>query len=271
MTDGEMAKTEKSTKTITLSARMQALADMVTEGNRVCDLGCDHGFLSIYLVQRQISPGVLAMDVGKGPLMRAEEHVRKAELQNYITLRLSDGLKNYRVGEADTLLCAGMGGPLMQRLLAEEPEKAKSFRELILQPQSEIASFRKFLREAGFIIASENMVLEEGKFYPMLKAQPAERISGMMRARLQPDMCKKPEKKEQISRELGDRFGAHLLAQRHPVLWEYLKREWKNCGELKSVLKESSESQRAQRRFGELLRETTYLKEAAKLYGKDYD
>ncbi|MDE6891652.1 MAG: class I SAM-dependent methyltransferase [Lachnospiraceae bacterium] len=72
-----MAKTEKLTKTITLSARMQALADMVTEGNRVCDLGCDHGFLSIYLVQRQISPGVLAMDVGKGPLMRAEEHVRK--------------------------------------------------------------------------------------------------------------------------------------------------------------------------------------------------
>ena len=271
MTDGEMAKTEKSTKTITLSARMQALADMVTEGNRVCDLGCDHGFLSIYLVQRQISPGVLAMDVGKGPLMRAEEHVRKAELQNYITLRLSDGLKNYRVGEADTLLCAGMGGPLMQRLLAEGPEKAKSFRELILQPQSEIASFRKFLREAGFIIASENMVLEEGKFYPMMKAQPAERISGMTGARPQPDMCKKPEKKEQISRELGERFGAHLLAQRHPVLWEYLKREWKNCGELKSVLKESSESQRAQRRFGELLRETTYLKEAAKLYGKDYD
>ena len=97
----------------------------------------------------------------------------------------------------------------MQRLLAEEPEKAKSFRELILQPQSEIASFRKFLREAGFIIASENMVLEEGKFYPMMKAQPAERISGMTGARPQPDMCKKPEKKEQISRELGERFGAH--------------------------------------------------------------
>lgn len=146
----------------------------------------------------------------------------------------------------------------MRRLLEEEMEKAKSFQELILQPQSEIASFRRFLRESGWVIFSENMVLEDGKFYPMMKAAPA-------------GVSENREKRESAPWELADRFGAQLLSERHPVLWEFLKKEWKNCGELESVLKKSSESQRAQRKRRELLREMTYLKEAAKLYGKDYD
>lgn len=245
-------------KTVNLSARLQALADMVTEGNRVCDLGCDHGYLSVYLVWHKISPHALAMDVGKGPLMRAMEHVREAGLDEYITLRLSDGLAGYREGEADTLVCAGMGGPLMQRILADEPAKVRSFRELVLQPQSEIASFRRFLRKEKWTIIKENMVCEDGKFYPMMKVRPA---------------METPEKKEDcgILPELADRFGPVLLGERNPVLWEFLKREWKNCGELADTLEKASESGRAQERLKELTKEMAYLKEAAKLYGKDYD
>ena len=58
-----------------LSARMQAVAGLVTEGSRVCDVGCDHGYVPIYLVCQGISPGVLAMDINKGPLLKAREHV----------------------------------------------------------------------------------------------------------------------------------------------------------------------------------------------------
>lgn len=258
-----MAKTEKSTKMITLSARMQALANMVTEGNRVCDLGCDHGWLSIYLVQHKISPCALAMDVREGPLMQASAHVREAELDKYITLRLSDGLAGYSNVEADTLICAGMGGPLMQRILAADETKANSFRELILQPQSEIASFRRFLRESGWRILREDMVLEDGKFYPMMRAEPAESTLGKG--------TEKPEKRELVSPELSDRFGPVLLLERHPVLWEFLKREWKKYGELKAALLAAPESRRVAERLSELSAEITYLKEAAKLYGKDYD
>ena len=89
---------------------MQAVADLVTAGNRVCDVGCDHGYISIYLVQSRKAPCVLAMDVNRGPLQRASEHVKAAGLEKYITLRLSDGLLAFRKGEADTLVCAGMGG-----------------------------------------------------------------------------------------------------------------------------------------------------------------
>ena len=209
---------------ITLSARMQAVADMVKIGNRVCDVGCDHGYVSIYLVQRGIAPGVLAMDINKGPLQRAEIHVAQADLSEYITLRISDGLDKYQSGEAQTLICAGMGGRLMQKILEKEPEKTKSFAQMLLQPQSELLSFRRFLRETGYSIKRENMVLEGDKFYPIIEAVPG------MQGRIEKDY------------ELSDRFGPKLLADRHPVLINYLQREWKNSLKLKEVLKASKEA-----------------------------
>mgnify|MGYP003307991978 CR=1 FL=1 len=89
---------------VVLSERLRSLADLVTCGNRVCDVGCDHGFLSIFLVQKKISPSVIAMDVRSGPLSRCEEHVREHELEAYIETRLSDGLDQLKIGEADRAL-----------------------------------------------------------------------------------------------------------------------------------------------------------------------
>ena len=148
-------------KPITLSKRLQAVADMVSVGSRVCDVGCDHGFVSIYLTEQGISPRVLAMDVRKGPLSAAAEHVTERGLDGQITVRLSDGLHNYNIGEADTLICAGMGGRLMMRILSDDAEKTASFGELILQPQSELEAFRRFLYEQGYRITEENMIEEE--------------------------------------------------------------------------------------------------------------
>ena len=125
-------------RSVALSKRLRTVAGMVTKGNRVCDVGCDHGFVSIYLVQQGISPKVLAMDLREGPLRAAKEHVAAYGLEEQIETRLSDGLHNYEAGEADTLICAGMGGGLMTRILQAEREKTASFRELVLQPQSEI-------------------------------------------------------------------------------------------------------------------------------------
>ena len=134
---------------VALSGRLRMLADMVTPGSRLVDVGCDHGFLSIYLVQEGACPTALAMDVREGPLAAAKRHVEAYGLGEYITLRLSDGLGAYRAGEAEALVCAGIGGRLMERILREGMDLAWGMREVILQPQSEIPQFRAFLREAA--------------------------------------------------------------------------------------------------------------------------
>ena len=112
-------------KTIELSARMQALVNMVSQGSVVCDVGCDHGWVSIYLVQKGIADKVYAMDVRTGPLERAKEHIGRYQLEESIETRLSDGLSNLTVGEADCMICAGMGGPLMMKILTECSVMAK--------------------------------------------------------------------------------------------------------------------------------------------------
>ena len=82
-----------------LSKRLRAVADMVSVGNRACDAGCDHGYVSIYLVQKKICPGVIAMDVNAGPLAQAKTHIEAYGLSEYIETRLSDGVTALSVGE----------------------------------------------------------------------------------------------------------------------------------------------------------------------------
>lgn len=200
---------------VVLSKRLQAVASMVTTGNRVCDVGCDHGFVPIYLIKQDISPKVLAMDVKEGPLKRAKEHVRDYRLEQYIETRLSDGLSSYQSGEADSLICAGMGGKLMMRILEADRTKTDSFRELILQPQSEQEQFRRFLRMQGYLIIAENMIEEDEKFYPIMKA-----------VRKTDETLTYGESFGLIwLKRMEDRYGPILLQEKHPVLYRYLERE----------------------------------------------
>ena len=235
-------------KAVELSARMQALADMVTTGNVVCDVGCDHGWVSIYLVQQGIASKVFAMDVGKGPLERAKEHIQSYHLENYIETRLSDGLAALQVGEADCMVCAGMGGPLMMRILTEGRDKAKAMKELILQPQSEIALFRAFLHQEGYKVVREDMVLEEGKYYPMMKVVPG--VPAEVECRTQ--------------QNIFDAYGELLLKEKHPVLRSYIDYSMEHARELLQHLAKQ-ETLRAEERIGQIEKELALLQRA-----KDY-
>ena len=155
-----------------LSKRLKAVAELVTPGMRLADVGTDHGYIPIALVQTGKVSRAIAMDINKGPLERAKEHIREHGLEGKIQTRLSDGLKNLQMNEADCMIAAGMGGGLVIRILSEERDTAGSLKELILQPQSEIDSVRKYLTEEGYRIVAEDMVYEDGKYYPMMKAVP---------------------------------------------------------------------------------------------------
>ena len=100
-----------------LSIRMQAVADMVTPGGRIADIGTDHGYVPIYLVEQNKTDHAIAMDVRKGPLARAGENIVRFGCSDRIETRLSDGLAMLKPGEADTVIIAGMGGLLTIRIL----------------------------------------------------------------------------------------------------------------------------------------------------------
>ena len=92
-----------------LSKRLMAVACLVTPGNRLADVGTDHGYIPIYLIKENRIPHAIAMDVNRGPLLRAQEHIRMEGLEERIETRLSDGMKMLLPTEADTVVIAGMG------------------------------------------------------------------------------------------------------------------------------------------------------------------
>lgn len=198
-----------------LSKRMQRLAGMVTEGHRLCDVGTDHGYIPIALVLQGRIPSAIAMDINKGPLARAYEHIKEQGLGTYIETRQGDGLTALKADEADTVLIAGMGGMLTIHILEGGKHCLDTVKELILQPQSDIHQVRTYLAEHEYVIAEEDIVFDEGKYYPMMKAvhgrmeMPsfAERYYGLRRCQKSPDVLRdflKQERKktEQIMENL---------------------------------------------------------------------
>ena len=105
---------------MTLSLRLQAVAEFVAKGSVPVDIGTDHGYVPLYLVESGCCPRAIAADVNEGPLKKAKEHIVAAGLEDRIETVLSDGLKNIELSDKEasyTLILAGMGGPLMSRIL----------------------------------------------------------------------------------------------------------------------------------------------------------
>ena len=187
-----------------LSVRLQAVADMVTEGTKVADVGTDHAYIPIYLVEHDKNPSAIAMDINRGPLKKAEENISSHNLENKIETRLSDGLKQLHLGEADSLVIAGMGGGLVVKIMEEGTLHKKYVKEWILQPQSEISKVRQYLNENGYCIVEENMVIDEGKFYPMMRV-----TEGTIEEYTQEELC----------------YGKCLLKEKNPILKKFLEKE----------------------------------------------
>ena len=147
---------------IPLSSRLLACCSFVKPGDRVADIGCDHGYLGIYLLNKGIASYVIASDVKEGPLQSAVRNSEKFGVRDKIAFYLSDGVRNIP-REFDTLVCAGMGGDTMVSILSAATWLQKAQYRLILQCQSKTPLLRKYLSDNGWSIATEK-VLKDGKF-----------------------------------------------------------------------------------------------------------
>lgn len=152
----------------TLSCRLLAVCQFVRPGDRVADVGCDHGYLGIHLLKNGIASAVIESDIAPGPLASARRNAEKYGTLDRTQFFLSDGVRDIP-RDFDTLVCAGMGGDTMVSILAAAPWLRDSRYRLILQCQSKRPLLRQYLSDQGFAICRETLA-RDGKFlYPVME------------------------------------------------------------------------------------------------------
>lgn len=149
-----------------LSNRLLACCGFVRPGDRVADIGCDHGYLGIHLLQSGVASSVIAADVNTAPLQCARENALKFGVQDRMLTYLSDGVQQIP-RDFDTMVCAGMGADTMISILSAAPWLQNPQYRLILQCQSKRPELRQYLAAGGFAITRETLA-RDGKFiYPV--------------------------------------------------------------------------------------------------------
>lgn len=250
---------------INISERLKCVASLVNKGARVADIGTDHAYLPIYLVQNGISNKVYACDVRKEPLRRAKLHIDEYGLSDKITTQLCDGLKWINKGDVDTVTICGMGGKLMKNILKAGIDKLGDNTQLVLSAQSELRDFRKYLLETGIDIKSEHMLLEDGKYYFIFDCvyntqdeyylnvtniqqnniyENAAAASDIHNNNIhnndshKEDYDKEDNDKKKITAYAEEelRYGRYLLDNKSEVLYEYLNKELTSCNNIRNSL-----------------------------------
>ena len=188
---------------IPLSTRLLACCQFVKQGDRVADVGCDHGYLSIHLLQSGIARSAIASDVAEGPLQSAMRNAVKFGVKNKITFHLSNGLQNIP-RDFDCVVCAGMGADTIMSILHDASGWIKDSKyRLILQCQSKRPELRQWLYDEGFRINRETLA-KDGKF-----------VYSIMEVVYDPGHGITPAESY---------ISPALLADNHPLLGEYYDR-----------------------------------------------
>ena len=150
---------------IKLSERLKTAADMIRQGSALADIGCDHGYVPVYLVQSGKIKYAVASDINKGPLTSCESLVKENFLEDKIKCVLSDGLENINLDEVDDILIAGMGGELIADILSKGDKNKLKEKHLILNPMTHPEIARKLLYENGFEIQNDIIIKDKKHYY----------------------------------------------------------------------------------------------------------
>lgn len=156
---------------IELTPRLRAVAELVPQGARFADIGTDHAYLPVWLLQRGVIEKALACDLRQGPLDRARATAEKYGQTGHMDFRLCDGLSGVRPGEADTIAIAGMGGETIAAILADAPWAWREECRLLLQPMSAQPELRRWLQGHGYTILREVLAREGDTIYTLFLVQ----------------------------------------------------------------------------------------------------
>ena len=152
-----------------ISKRLELVASFVPQGAILLDVGSDHAYLPIELVERDQIERAIAGEVVDGPYQSAVKNVEAHGLNEKIQVRLANGLAAFEeADQVSVITIAGMGGRLIATILEEGLDKLANVERLILQPNNREDDLRIWLQEHGFQIVAESILEEAGKFYEIL-------------------------------------------------------------------------------------------------------
>ncbi len=185
-----------------LSKRLQAIADFVSETDRVIDIGCDHANLDIYLCELYKDIKIIASDIHEGALEQARTNIEKHNLTKRIETRLGDGLTIVNPSEFDTIIISGMGFHNIKKILSNAP-KMINYPKIIIQSNTDVVKLRTFVTKLGYKISREELVLDNEIIYTIIEFT-------------------KGEEKYNYSQNY---FGPRILENKNELFYEYYSKK----------------------------------------------
>lgn len=184
-----------------LSNRMIAITNFIPQNSIVADIGTDHGFIPMFLIENNISKKVIATDISQGSLDKTIGYIEKFKYDGLIEPRLGNGLEVIKAFEVDTVVIAGMGGLLIKDILEKDINLTYSFQNFILQPMVASHELREYLLSNGFMIIDEDLICEDGKFYEIIFAKKG---------------------KAKLDKGIYLEISRKIIEKRHPLLKEFI-------------------------------------------------
>lgn len=222
-----------------ISDRLKTIGEMVDNCESICDVGTDHAYLPIYLIQKGTCSKAIASDINKGPVEKAKMNIKKEGLNDRIFCRLGGGLTTIKPFEVDGVVIAGMGGNLIRDIIEENINVFKSLKFMILQPVQNPEVLRQYVYETGYDIIDEELCFDEDKYYEIIKVK----------------YNNKPTKVDSIYYEVSKK----LIEKKHPLVGEYIRFKINKYRSILEYIDDKTES--AKRRQEEIMNEIKKLEE----------
>lgn len=186
-----------------ISNRLKCVASMIDRCNSIADIGTDHGYLPIYLIQNGVCESAIASDIKKGPLNKAKINIKKYNMEEKIQCRLGAGLNTIKENEVDSAIISGMGGNLIGDIIDNDLGVFKSLEYAVLQPVQNPEVLRKYLYGKGFNIIDEELCIDENKYYEIIKVEYNNNVII----------------KDDIYYEISEK----LIEKKHPLISQYIE------------------------------------------------
>ncbi len=219
-----------------LDNRLSAVASLVRKNKYLADIGTDHAYLPVYLIEKGVISKAIAADLRVGPLENAKDAVVSYGYTDKIELRLSDGLDNFKENEVEEIVVAGMGGLLISEFIKRTEWLRNSDIHLILQPMTHAEELRKTLFDNGFIMDKEVIAKDGDKLYIIFSAYYYNDLTAYTDLDL--IVGKLPYNEDELSKEylnkVYDKYKKKMVA---------LEKANKECAELKKIVGELSKWQ----------------------------